>query len=88
MPVMDGITATQAISAFESQNNLECCPIIAVTANAMEADRQACLEAGMSDFLAKPVRKAELWQLLQKWAAPTTARLKQRGKSGQNPKPS
>ena len=55
MPVMDGIEATRRIRAAGVA-----LPIVAMTANAMEADRQRCREAGMDGFLAKPVRAPEL----------------------------
>ena len=56
MPVMNGIDATLAIRAHEKANKLPRCPIVALTANAMASDREACLAAGMDDFLTKPVR--------------------------------
>ncbi|GAA6178773.1 hypothetical protein NBRC116594_02110 [Shimia sp. NS0008-38b] len=64
MPVMDGLTATNKIREFEQETGKPSCPIIALTANAMEEDRQACHIVGMDDFLAKPVRKAELIKAL------------------------
>ena len=64
MPEMDGLSATRAIRADGSIAHL---PIIAMTANAMEADRQACVDAGMDDFISKPFRPKELLRLLQKW---------------------
>jgi signal transduction histidine kinase len=62
MPVMGGLEATQLIRANEPSGHRT--PIIAVTANAMEADRQACLQAGMDDFLSKPFNSAALQDLL------------------------
>ena len=53
MPIMDGFTATQKIR--ESKNVYSNIPIIAVTANAMEKDKEACLKSGMNDYLKKPV---------------------------------
>ena len=64
MPEMDGLTATRTIRADGSIAHL---PIIAMTANAMEADRQACTDAGMDDFISKPFKPKELLRLLQKW---------------------
>lgn len=65
MPEMDGWAATRAIRAGESKGQHVL--IIAVTANATENDRQYCQDAGMDDFLAKPVRLAELSGMLKKW---------------------
>jgi signal transduction histidine kinase/DNA-binding response OmpR family regulator len=74
MPVLDGIGATEAIRTYEQANDRVACPIIALTANAMPADRKICEEAGMSDFLTKPVRKAELVAALRKQAQPEPTR--------------
>ena len=67
MPVMDGETATRALRADTRHAGL---PIIAMTANAMESDRQRCFEAGMNDHVAKPIEPAALWQALTRWLAP------------------
>lgn len=64
MPVMDGYEATKAIRHYLKGNPL---PIIAVTANAMEGDRDRCLGAGMSDYLPKPLRKERLQQVVDQW---------------------
>lgn len=60
MPVMDGWQATRAIRSFEAEKGLSPSPIVAVTANAFEEDRQKSLNAGCTDFLSKPVRKLAL----------------------------
>jgi two-component system sensor histidine kinase/response regulator len=70
MPVMDGLAATQAIRQMPGKKSL---PIIAMTANAFEEDRQRCLEAGMDDHLAKPVDPQALHELLQRWLTTPTA---------------
>ena len=67
MPVMDGFEATVAIRNTDSKVLNHNVPIIAMTANAMKGDREQCLEAGMDDYLAKPVRKSELEVIMGKW---------------------
>jgi len=62
MPVMGGLEASQRIRALESPGH--CTPIIAMTANALESDRQACMDAGMNDHLAKPFHAATLQAML------------------------
>ena len=65
MPVMNGYDATHAIRELEEQQGRARCPIIAVTANAMQGDREKCLEAGMDDYIAKPIQVAELQEKLK-----------------------
>ena len=67
MPVMDGYEATRTIRADERFKSL---PIIAMTANAMQGDREKCLGAGMNDHIAKPVDTKELFSVLGKWIRP------------------
>jgi two-component system, sensor histidine kinase and response regulator len=64
MPVMGGIEATRAIRSDPRFGDL---PIIAMTANAMAADRDRCLEAGMNDHIAKPIEPEELFRVLAQW---------------------
>ena len=63
MPIMDGLEATKAIRALE-RNDAKKIPIIAMTANAFDEDRQATLEAGMVAHIAKPINPQELWSVL------------------------
>ncbi|MFZ4856263.1 MAG: PAS domain S-box protein [Desulfuromonadaceae bacterium] len=67
MPEMDGYAATAAIRDPDSRVRNHMVPVIAMTANAMQGDREQCLEAGMNDYLAKPVKKDELAAVLEKW---------------------
>jgi TMAO reductase system sensor TorS len=67
MPVMDGLTATQEIRRREAGSGGRV-PIIALTANAMEANRERCLAAGMDDFLPKPFTQMQLTAVLGRWA--------------------
>jgi CheY-like chemotaxis protein len=64
LPVMDGYEATRRIRQLPG---LEQVPIIALTANALQGDRDACLQAGMNDYLAKPFKRTDLQQVLQRW---------------------
>jgi len=67
MPVMDGVEATRRIRERLGDRPLH---IVALTANARQEDREACLAAGMDDFVAKPVRQEELRLCLEKWLIP------------------
>lgn len=67
LPIMDGYEATRLIRQLAGRADT---PIIALTANALQGDREACLQAGMNDYLAKPFKRADLQQLLQRWLAP------------------
>jgi signal transduction histidine kinase/AmiR/NasT family two-component response regulator len=70
MPLMDGYEATRRIREWEEDVGLpgsRRIPIIALTANASAENRRTCLEAGMDDYLSKPFRMAELFEVLEKW---------------------
>jgi CheY-like chemotaxis protein/HPt (histidine-containing phosphotransfer) domain-containing protein len=72
MPEMDGLTATQEIRKTNST-----LPIIAMTANASAEDQQACFEAGMNDFVTKPVIPRNLFNVLSKWLTPSALETEQ-----------
>ncbi len=67
MPVMDGLTATQEIRKIEAYSML---PIVAMTANAMQQDKQRCLAAGMNGHIAKPIDPEDLYKTLLRWLKP------------------
>ena len=70
MPVMDGYEATSTIRTPESGVLDPSLPIIALTANAMSDDRQHCIDAGMNDYITKPVDPSTLLKRLQRWLPP------------------
>jgi signal transduction histidine kinase/DNA-binding response OmpR family regulator len=67
MPVMDGLSAAAEIRRREADSGVARVPIIALTANAMEGDRERCLAAGMDDFISKPFTQQQLAAPLQRW---------------------
>ncbi len=71
MPELDGFAVTQMIRRREQEKGMPRTPIIAVTANAMQEDREKCLAAGMDDFLSKPFRMEQLQGLLSRWITRT-----------------
>ena len=64
LPIMDGYEATRQIRQLPGCSDV---PIIALTANALQGDREACLSAGMNDYLAKPFKRTDLQKILQRW---------------------
>ncbi|RQO57197.1 hybrid sensor histidine kinase/response regulator [Paucibacter sp. KBW04] len=71
MPVMDGLQATRKLR--EDPRNAQL-PVVAMTANAMGSDRQLCLDAGMNDYVSKPIEPALLWRALNQWVPPDANR--------------
>jgi CheY-like chemotaxis protein/HPt (histidine-containing phosphotransfer) domain-containing protein len=67
MPRMDGYQATRELRERERAQGLPRTPVIALTANALAGDRQACLEAGMDDYLGKPFTSVQLLLMLRRW---------------------
>jgi signal transduction histidine kinase/CheY-like chemotaxis protein len=67
MPEMGGLEATKAIRAFELESSRKRVPICALTAGVLNNERERCLEAGMDDFLAKPIMKAQLLEVCRRW---------------------
>jgi signal transduction histidine kinase/BarA-like signal transduction histidine kinase len=76
MPVMDGVTATRLLRETYSAQAL---PIVAMTANAMQADRERCLGAGMNGFITKPVNPQDLFEALLRWVRPGPASTRTKG---------
>ncbi len=71
MPEMDGYEASRQIRAYEALEKLAVTPIIAMTGNAFERDRKACKEAGMNDFISKPVNPQNLIELIEAYKSGT-----------------
>ena len=67
MPGMDGFTTTRTIRLGAANPRYTNIPIIALTANAMTGDKKKCLDAGMSDYIPKPIQENELEAVLKKW---------------------
>ncbi|MFV0521633.1 MAG: response regulator [Mangrovibacterium sp.] len=64
MPIMDGLEATQKIREYENENNCNHTPIIAVTANTLDNDRDKCIQLGMDEFMSKPFNLVNLKEIL------------------------
>jgi len=73
MPVLDGYQATRKIRELETNVKSGRTSIIALTANAMIEDREKCFEAGMDDYITKPLRKTKLLELVDRWTMPAIA---------------
>jgi CheY-like chemotaxis protein/HPt (histidine-containing phosphotransfer) domain-containing protein len=73
MPVMDGFQATDALRRRERESGLARTAVVALTANALQGDRERCLAAGMDDYLSKPFKAADMATVLQRWLPPPGA---------------
>ncbi len=82
MPVMDGYQATREWRLVEDRDGRKRLPVVAMTANAMQGDREKCLDAGMDDYLPKPVSIADLQQMLDKWMPGQVDATGEDGKAG------
>jgi PAS domain S-box-containing protein len=67
MPIMDGFVATSLIRNNEENQNIARIPIVAMTANAMQGDKERCINSGMDDYVSKPIEIEKLQQALKKW---------------------
>jgi signal transduction histidine kinase/DNA-binding response OmpR family regulator len=67
MPIMDGLEATMQIRIIEEDQLLTKAPIVALTANAVEGDKERCIESGMDGYLSKPFSKAQLYNTIRPW---------------------
>lgn len=67
MPEMDGYEATAEIRSYE--NSLKHTQVIAMTAHVMQGDREKCLDSGMDEYIAKPIRKENLFEMIRKWTS-------------------
>ncbi|NOZ90999.1 MAG: response regulator [Epsilonproteobacteria bacterium] len=70
MPIMGGIDATKNISQFEIQENKKHIPIIALTANALQGDKEKYIKEGMDDYISKPIQIEELQDILKRYISP------------------
>jgi CheY-like chemotaxis protein len=82
MPELDGYEATRRIRAPAGGVLRPTAPIVAMTANAMKGDREKCLEAGMDDYITKPVQLKELAEVLERWLAGGASPADQADRSG------
>ncbi len=74
MPVMDGFQAVAKIREIEYKQGQPRLPILALTAHSLDGDREKCLQAGMDDYLSKPISQKALVEAIEKWCARGTNR--------------
>ena len=67
MPMMDGYETTRILKKLMEEKRIDEIPIIALTANDSEGDREICIKAGMSDHLSKPLKETELAKMIRKY---------------------
>ena len=67
MPIMDGLASTAEIRRIEKKNHLSHQPVIAMTAHALEGDRDRCLVGGMDGYITKPINVGELADTIMHW---------------------
>jgi signal transduction histidine kinase/CheY-like chemotaxis protein/HPt (histidine-containing phosphotransfer) domain-containing protein len=75
MPEMDGLEATRRIRDDKSAVRNHLIPVVAMTASAMKGDREMCLDAGMNDYISKPINPGELARALERWSASQPAEI-------------
>jgi signal transduction histidine kinase/DNA-binding response OmpR family regulator len=85
MPLMDGYQACREIRDWERATRRTRVPIVAMTANAMQGDRERCLEAGMDDYVSKPVKRQTLEAALARWLTPGAAAVPTRSEQSEPP---
>jgi CheY-like chemotaxis protein len=71
MPVKDGYAAARELREYERREKRRRVPIVAMTANALLGDREKCIEAGMDDYVSKPVKRSSIGDALARWLEPT-----------------
>lgn len=71
MPLLDGYEATRRLRTDPKFKNVSAVPVIALTASAIQGDREKCQASGMDDYLSKPVNKALLSGMLERWIPQT-----------------